>query len=747
MPLLLWLVGQSKIVASFSIKGSVVKSYFNREGDETPGALSASQNESPEDIVEELGMETGKGIVSETDTTKPGEEYLPFKAGGIHDVAYRQFWRHTLKASQWVMDLLEVGYVIPFSTIPGEYQEKNNKSARESPEVVRELLQEMIQKDIVRVVSRKPHCVSPLGLVSKQLEDGSMKYRLIWDGSRHVNKHLTVPHVRLAHLEKALELTMQGDLQVTYDLTSAYYHIRIHPEQTQFLGAALEIDNTTIWVEYQVLPFGLASAVHAITKVFKPIQGFLNGLGIRSSVFIDDGRILATSEAEAETFRQEVYKTLAAAGWALAPDKSDRANEASQVKKYLGFIIDSNTMKVQALPGKLGKLDTLLKDILPRQAIPVRLLASLLGKIIALEPSHAMLARVATRSGYELLAKHTEEHGWKGCILPSPELKAELEFFQKFMFSMNGACIRTSLTCVRLETILPKPVAITYDIPGHMPASQIIVSDSSHFKAFVYGMGMPRNFELAWTFTTEQRNLSSTGRELLALLFALRHWHETNQLLPTSIYWATDSSSAAACVAKGSKSPKVQEIVFEIAQLCMRTGTQVTPLHLRREDPRIQLADEGSKVLDTDNWSIDYYSFQDLHAQFHFEFDLFASHDNAKVSRYCSLYHGPFAQAIEAWSLDWSALPMLWICPPVSQLVRVQHRIRQSPCEGVVCLPLWKTATYFPFFFDNNGAAKSPFRVVKMWHPYIVQNEGATNTPLFGITAFQFVALHFCTKN
>jgi len=67
----------------------------------------------------------------------------------------------------------------------------------------------MILKGIVTVVKHKPFCVSPLGLVEKRLPDNSVKFRLVWDASRHVNQYVKVPHVRLAHLDKAFEVNKE----------------------------------------------------------------------------------------------------------------------------------------------------------------------------------------------------------------------------------------------------------------------------------------------------------------------------------------------------------------------------------------------------------------------------------------------------------------------------------------------------------------------------------------------------------
>jgi len=61
---------------------------------------------------------------------------------------------------------------------------------------------------MVEVVREKQWCVSPLGLVSNVKEYGSIKHRLVWDGSRHVNGFIQELPVKLNHLEKALEMTV-----------------------------------------------------------------------------------------------------------------------------------------------------------------------------------------------------------------------------------------------------------------------------------------------------------------------------------------------------------------------------------------------------------------------------------------------------------------------------------------------------------------------------------------------------------
>jgi len=96
----------------------------------------------------------------------------------------------------------------------------------------------------------------------------------------------------------------------------------------------------------------------------------------------------------------------------------------------------------------------------------------------------------------------------------------------------------------------------------------------------------------------------------------------------SNIYWVTDSENIVNFIKKGSKKPHIQEMVFNILKLAAELEIHIEPIHLFRQDPRIQLADEGSGQLDTDNWSIDGYSFCNLEEQFNFETDVFADSKN-----------------------------------------------------------------------------------------------------------------------
>jgi hypothetical protein len=83
---------------------------------------------------------------------------------------------------------------------------------------------------------------------------------------------------------------------------------------------------------------------------------------------------------------------------------------------------------------------------------------------------------------------------------------------------------------------------------------------------------------------------------------------------------------------KGSSKGHVQRLVFEIVSLLSKMKCQIEPRHLLRSDERMVKADAASKMLDSDDWSIDATNFRLLEAEFGLEVDLFASSTNKRLS-------------------------------------------------------------------------------------------------------------------
>jgi hypothetical protein len=575
-----------------------------------------------------------------------------------------------------------------------------------------------------------------------RMKDGKLKHRLVWDASRHLNLHLQKQKVKLAHLEKALELTEEKDLQMVFDLKSAYYNIKINESQWKYLGACIEReDGSNLYFRYKHLPFGLASAVHAITKLWKPIIAYLNKEGIRFSIYIDDGRFLAKSEEEARRNMEVVYNAVQQSGWLLENEKSDRQGQWNMRKEYLGFIVDSETMRVFAREDKLKRMEDLLEETLRMEELHVKAFAQVLGKMISLGPSHGGITNVCSKTGYRILEETVQNFGWsKGRVRMIEETKRELNFFKENLSYFNGIKIQTQLHSVRVEHIFGEPILRKEVIPNFDPMSGVIVSDASDRKIFAYDLCNNCEEVLQVNLTPEEQKLASGHRELLSVLRTLQTWNKKKARYGARIFWITDSENVTSFLKKGSSKKHIQIVVFEIFVLMRKTDIFILPIHLRREDPRIQLADNGSKQKDSDNWSIDEWTFEKIKREYGLEFDLFASVSNRRLPRFASLYYEEGTEGVDAFSLNWSELGMLWICPPCSALIQVARRIKNTKgIKGLIIMPDWPTAAFMHFYKNEF------FELVQRLRPYIIQNEEARGTPLFGKVNFDMLLFYFET--
>jgi len=409
-----------------------------------------------------------------------------FMAGRIHLPRYRDAWL-SLGISKEMELMIADGYRLPFDSYPGPYFEENNATVRNNMQTALEVVQEMEKVGVIEFVSERPYCVNPLGLVTK-IKDGIAKHLLIFDASRWINLKITPRKITLSHLERLVHLIEENDLISTFDLQSCYYHVKIHADFQKYLGAAIQIKGKTCYFQYKHLPFGLNSAVHCITKIWKPVLAAIHKQGVRFEIYIDDGIILANDVKEMLRSQEVVYDLLVRTGWVLAKGKSDSLGQASRSKQYLGFILDTAERKIFATETKLGELKTLIVNNLVLEKLPIKEFASIAGKITSLILSHGQLARVCNRSAYKSIDDHVAQHGWKNSIGINETVKREWEIFIDKMDSLNGTLFSTKINEIRVDSFISNPEVKKPFILNKGSPQELAFSDASSWKAAVVSL-------------------------------------------------------------------------------------------------------------------------------------------------------------------------------------------------------------------------------------------------------------------
>ena len=87
--------------------------------------------------------------------------------------------------------------------------------------------------------------------------------------------------------------------------------------------------------------------------------------------------------------------------------------------------------------------------------------------------------------------------------------------------------------------------------------------------------------------------------------------------------------------------------------------------------------------------------------------DRFASYYNTQLPKFNSRYCNPGAEAIDAFTCDWSS-EIKWCCPPVFLIPRVLRHAQNCQCKGILVVPHWPSATSWPLVCPT-GESIAPF--------------------------------------
>ena len=244
--------------------------------------------------------------------------------GRLHQCV--NFWKEELCAPPWILDTITQGYVLPLFSEPTPYSRPNQHSALAEVDLVNKAVSELL---VGEYTEGPPIVCSPLSMVVS----GSGKKRLVVN-LRHVNRYLWKQKFKYEDLRVAMMLFNPGEWMFTFDLKSGYHHIDIVLHHRKYLRFAWGGE----YYRFAVLPFGLASAHYAFTKILRPLVCLWRNKGLRAILYLDDGICAVEHGETAKVASQWVQDTLRQAG--LVANEAKCAWTPSTVVQWLGFRID-----------------------------------------------------------------------------------------------------------------------------------------------------------------------------------------------------------------------------------------------------------------------------------------------------------------------------------------------------------------------------------------------------------------------
>jgi hypothetical protein len=196
-----------------------------------------------------------------------------------------EFWK-SIQAPDFIISVIETGYVIPFVNVPTNLHMKNNRSACNNEDFVSGAVSELLETGCVRRVPFKPTVVNPLSVAENSLG----KKRLILDLSI-LNTFVKKDKIKFEDWKIVMQYFEADCFMFKFDLKSGYHHIDICIAQQSFLGFSWKDE----FYVFTVLPFGLCSAPYIFTKCLRPMVKFWRQSGVSIVLYLDDGIGISSS--------------------------------------------------------------------------------------------------------------------------------------------------------------------------------------------------------------------------------------------------------------------------------------------------------------------------------------------------------------------------------------------------------------------------------------------------------------------
>ena len=605
--------------------------------------------------------------------------------------AHLLFWVE-IGAPPWVIETIRSGYVIPFETIPPGVCLSNNRSALEHGDFVSSAVCDLLELGLISEVLTPPTVINPLS-VSVNSEG---KPRLILD-LRHVNSYIPKAKFKMEDWKVFLQYLSRGGYMYKFDLKSGYHHIDICQPHQQFLGFQWALGGAkNRYFCFTVLPFGLSSAPYLFTKIFRPLVRYWRGLGIHLVLYLDDGAGCENDFLSTQHCSDIVRSDLVRAG--LVPNCDKSVWTPVQRLEWLGISWDLLSAILSIPQPRIDRLLSalsLFKDRLP--FVTPRFVASIVGKIISLSPCVGNISLIMSRF---LQSAVTFRDAWD-----TPLDLSRFQFYPQCLDEIHFWLDNCSkLNCRKLFEY-SRPVSI-------------ICTDASAFACGGHALFVDKEeFELFYkAFSSMESTLDSNGRELLAILYSLKSFKSLIQGKVVKLY--TDSKNASVIASKGSTSLRLQRHALEIFQFCAVNNVSIEIEWVPRS--LNEYADSLSRVIDFDDWSVSTDFFAYISSLFGpFTVDRFACPDSAKCARFYSKFWCPGAEGVDAFSVDWAG-ENNWLVPPIYLISRTIFHLEVCGVRGVLDIPKWLSAAFWPTVFPMGGLRPFVRLVVEFPDPSFV---------------------------
>ena len=568
---------------------------------------------------------------------------------------------HIVCDNNWVLSVVEHGYKIPLKKVPKQKKYPSNPPSSGSAYdvLVNEALQLKFKNAVHGVTSVMGQYVSSYFAVPKPRKIDQFRPIL---NLKYFNNYVKKYKFHMETLSNVRDWIKPHAYCIGLDLRDAFLHIPIHKDSKKYL----RFKWLNELLEWQVLPFGLTCSPRVITKVLKPIIGFLRSTwGILISIYIDDILIQNLDPHLCSLHAQLVVLVLNSLGWGFKPEKCDIIPRQKFI--HLGFEFDTSKMTITCPSQKVSRLQQMCSDLLAKDHCKLLLLEKLIGTIESVRPSVPLAALNYRSLQYQLLKAKAKIRNPNTVIILSQKSRNELCWW----VSPTGFAVQCSAPIRELSP--------TVDIWSDAN----LLRGGSHCSRGTY----------------HQRNWSLEEQEYHINFLELRAAKESLTLARDGdlVRLHIDNKTAVAYIKKqgGTRSSR---LCHEACQLwrsaSLRNITLLTPHWISTKEN--SKADFLSRH-DVLQWEfrLSGETFRSVIDHFKLDptMDVYASKRTHQLDRYMSWHQDPQAVAQDALIHPWDQVS--YVFPPVPLITKTLQKIMKEELEVVMIVPHWPTAIWW----------------------------------------------------
>ena len=533
---------------------------------------------------------------------------------------FLSFWK-TITRDSFVLRAVKFGITLPFvSRVYQTQLPRKIKMTKEQKCFVDKKVESLLNsRCIVRLPARDPSgFTSSIFLVPKKEKNS---FRMILH-LKKLNEFLRAPHFRMESLRDVMRLVRSHSWICTCDIQDSYAHFGARVDQQKFLQFS--------WGGHQfafsTMPQGLKIAPYCFTRICKQIAKYLRSKGVLCVFYIDDVIVVGNSFSQCQAHVDIVVSTLQNCGFLINWKKSQLIPQ--QTAMVLGFLIDAPSESISLTPGKQSSLRMTFQAALKKKSVTIKQFARWIGLCISILPCFPLgKMHYSDLEHDKIAALRRRGFKWGKTMEVSDRAKMTLTWWLHVINENKPHAFR------------PKVISMTMS------------SDASDFG---WGISFDSGERTGFRFSQRDVQLPINSKELLAIYYGILSFKE--KIAGHHILIKTDSTTALADMKKMRSMCSVfrNDLVQKVYSVLTEIDTQVSLTFvngfLNSE------ADEKSRVFTsiTSEWSLPQDIFNNLLEMApDMSIDLFASHLNAKLPRFCSWTPTPGCCHCDAFTYDW----------------------------------------------------------------------------------------------